>query len=58
MPDVTKGLQELVSSLNGKLTAMTSRPKQTIVVFYLKKKKHKAKWDVELVHRNQLLAFF
>lgn len=39
MPDVTKGLQELVSSLDGKLTAMTSRPKQTVVVFCLKKKK-------------------
>ena len=32
MPGVTKGLQELVSSLNGELTAMAASPKQIIEV--------------------------
>lgn len=33
MPGVTKGLHESVSSFNGKLTAMTASPKQTVEVF-------------------------
>lgn len=34
MPDVTKGLQELVSSLDGELTAVASGPKQIVEVFF------------------------
>lgn len=41
MPDVTKGLQELVSSLDGELTAMASSPKQSVEVFFFQEK---AKW--------------
>lgn len=33
MPGVTKGLQELVSSLDGKLTAMAASAKQIVEVF-------------------------
>lgn len=32
MPGVTKGLQELVSSLDGELAAMAASPKQTVEV--------------------------
>lgn len=32
MPNVTQGLQELVSSLNGELTAVTSSSKQIVEV--------------------------
>lgn len=32
MPGVTKGFQEFVSSLDGKLTAMTASPKQAVKV--------------------------
>lgn len=34
MPDVAKGLQELVSSLDGKLTAMAASSKQTVEVLF------------------------
>lgn len=34
MPGVTKGVQELISSLNGELTAMAASPKQTVEVLF------------------------
>lgn len=40
MPNVTKGLQELVSGLDGKLTTMAPSPKQTVEVFFSKTKPH------------------
>lgn len=39
MPGVTKGLQELVSGLDGELTSMASSSKQTVEVFSATRKK-------------------
>ena len=54
MPGVSKRLQELVSSLDGELTAMAAGPKHTVEVFCT----DKATWYKRLGTNHQHFIFF
>lgn len=60
MPGVTKGFQEFVSSLDGKLTAMTASPKQAVKVCLVTKRKVMSLWYKQRVlsHNGKTQANF